>query len=45
MGSVNVRLSTVRTYAKLAALAGYLPTEQQQAIALVRTISGKDQHT
>ena len=37
VSSVNVRLSTVKTYAKLAAKAGALDTE---ALALIRTVSG-----
>ena len=37
VGSVNVRLSTVKTYAKLAAKAGALDA---QALALIRTVSG-----
>jgi integrase len=36
-GSINVRLSTVKTYAKLALQAGALDTEQ---FALIRTVSG-----
>jgi integrase len=37
VGSINVRLSTVKTYAKLAVQAGGLDTEQ---FALIRTVSG-----
>lgn len=37
IGSVNVRLSTVKTYAKLAAKAGALDPE---AYALIKTVSG-----
>jgi integrase len=42
VGSVNVRLSTVRTYARLAAKAGYLPTTAYQEITTIRTISGRE---
>jgi hypothetical protein len=42
VGSVNVRLSTVRTYARLAAKAGYLATTAYQEITLIRTISGRE---
>jgi hypothetical protein len=42
VGTVNVRLSTVKTYARLATSAGYLPTERYQLISTVRTISGKE---
>lgn len=41
-GSINVRLSTVKTYAKLAALAGYLPGDRAQLIELVHSISHKE---
>jgi integrase len=37
VGSVNVRLSTVKTYARLAAKAGILDAE---ALALIRTVQG-----
>ena len=40
VSSVNRRLSTVKTYAKLAAKAGVLDT---QALALIRTVSGYGQ--
>src|SRR5258708_899004 len=42
VGSVNVRLSTVRTYARLAAKAGYLPTTAYQEITTIRMISGRE---
>ncbi len=42
IGSVNVRLSTVKTYCRLAASAGFLSTESYQLIATVRTLSGKE---
>lgn len=41
IGSCNVRLSTVRTYAGLAAQAGYLPGDRAQLIELVHGISHK----
>jgi len=41
-GSVNVRLSTIRTYARLTAKAKYMPMERYQEISLVHTLSGKD---
>src|SRR3972149_4550457 len=37
MGSINVRLSTVKTYAKLAAMAGVLTTED---VAMIRFVQG-----
>lgn len=37
VGTVNVRLSTVKTYAKLAAKAGALTTEE---LAMIRMVSG-----
>lgn len=37
MGSINVRLSTVKTYAKLATRAGALSAEEN---ALIRTVTG-----
>lgn len=40
VGSVNVRLSTIKAYAKLAAKAGALDTE---TLALIRTVSGYGQ--
>jgi len=42
MGSVNVRLSTVKTYAKLATKAGVLPTETLAMIRLVQGYSLKE---
>lgn len=42
IGSVNVRLSTIKTYARLAAQAGYLPSERAQLIELVHGISHKE---
>ena len=42
IGSVNIRLSTVKTYCRLAAGAGFLTTESYQLIATVRTLSGKE---
>ncbi|HML20943.1 MAG TPA: tyrosine-type recombinase/integrase [Aggregatilinea sp.] len=40
MGSINVRLSTVKTYAKLAAKAGAI---EAQELALIRTVAGYSQ--
>lgn len=42
VGSVNVRLSTVKTYAKLAMLAGELPSAEYTAIRAVTGYSRKD---
>ena len=42
IGSVNVRLSTVKRYVQLAAEAGYLPAERAQLIELVHGISHKE---
>ena len=41
VGSVNVRLSTVRTYTRLAANAGHLPTTAYREITTIRTILGR----
>jgi integrase len=42
IGSINVRLSTVKTYARLSASAGHLPTTIYQEISLIKTISGRE---
>jgi integrase len=42
VGSTNVRLSTVKTYARLSASAGYLPMSTYQEISLIKTISGRE---
>jgi hypothetical protein len=42
IGSINVRLSTVKTYVQLAAQAGYLPGDRAQLIELVHGISHKE---
>jgi integrase len=42
IGSINVRLSTVKTYAQLAAQAGYLSGDRAQLIELVHGISHKE---
>ena len=42
IGSVNVRLSTVKRYTQLAAEAGYVPAECAQLIELVHGISHKE---
>lgn len=42
IGSINVRLSTVRVYCSLATSAGYLATESYQLIAAVKKISEKE---
>lgn len=41
IGSINVRLSTVKTYVRLAAQAGYIPGDRAQLIELVHGISHK----
>lgn len=42
IGSLNHCLSTIRTYARLAAEAGFLSQDRYQAITLVHTISKKE---
>lgn len=44
IGTVNVRISTVRTYCKLAMSAGHLPTEAYQLIKAIPKISEKEGH-
>jgi integrase len=40
--SINVRISTIKTYMKLAAQAGHVSTEQAQLVELIHEISHKE---